>query len=160
MVPWRAASDKRTLANQGIDSEQQAIFFIVDAICRNCKLAQSYVASWLLIFKLNMGRFTVYNDQWIDAQIKTLVDVIVKKIAAALPNRDISIALSGGFGRGEGSIRASENRVKPFKDHDIWTLSNPRLSVSQCSRIQNRVYKELGFQTPGGRRISIFIVCD
>jgi hypothetical protein len=118
VVPWRAASDKRTPANQSIDSEQQTIFFIVDAVCRNCKLAQSYVAM-APIFKLNLGRFIVYNDQWIDAQIQTQLDVIVKKIAAALPNRDIPIALSGGFGRGEGSIRASENRVTPLKDYDI-----------------------------------------
>jgi len=100
-----------------------------------------------------MGKFTVYDNQWIDEQIQAQLDVIVKNITAALPDLDISIVLSGGFGRGEGSIIKSEGGVvTPLKDYDIWILADQKVPASKCRLIQNRVYEELGFLNPEGEK--------
>jgi UTP:GlnB (protein PII) uridylyltransferase len=92
-----------------------------------------------------MGEFTVYDDQWVDEQIQAQLDVIVQNITAAVRDREISIVLSGGFGRGEGSVIISENQVTPLKDYDIWVLSDKKIDQATCDLIRDKVYDELGF---------------
>jgi hypothetical protein len=107
-----------------------------------------------------MGKFTVYDDKWIDEQIQAQLDIIVKNITATVRDRDISIFLSGGFGRGEGSVVVSENVATPLKDYDIWILSDPKIPASQCRLIEISVYKELGLTIPEdeGFRFSKFVI--
>src|SRR5665647_813942 len=95
-----------------------------------------------------MGKFTVYDDKWIDEQIQAQLDVIVRNITATVRDRDISIYVSGGFGRGEGSIVVSEDRATPLKDYDIYILSDQQIPLNVCKLIENKVFKELGLPNP------------
>jgi hypothetical protein len=91
-----------------------------------------------------MGLYTIHNEPWIDQQISFRVDEIVKVLTGNLPNID-SIILTGGFGKGEGSVRISGDTVVPLRDFDfvvIFKRSIPRESVNRVEKLLNSVSNE------------------
>jgi hypothetical protein len=70
--------------------------------------------------------FTAHKDPRIDDAIQHHMDIIVEEITNVVKNVD-SIVLSGGFGRGEGSIiRLPNDKLVPVNDYDIYVFSNCR----------------------------------
>jgi hypothetical protein len=66
-----------------------------------------------------MGVYTAYNEEWIDAKLQSKIDVVTEELLKSVEGIR-SILLTGGFGRGEGSIRLlKERELKLLKDFDI-----------------------------------------
>jgi len=61
--------------------------------------------------------FTIHRDKRIDSVIQSQLDLICKAIATKLPVE--SIILTGGFGRGEGSVIIEGDKVIPLNDYDL-----------------------------------------
>lgn len=65
-----------------------------------------------------MGTYTIHDDPNVDEQIENKIQAIVAKLTEAFPEIH-SIILTGGFGKGEGSIRITDGTVKPLRDFDF-----------------------------------------
>ena len=84
-----------------------------------------------------MGIYTIHNDPLIDQQIESRLNKIVDILVKNLPNVQ-SIILTGGFGKGEGSVRISNGRVTPLRDFDlvvVFKKSIPRREVTKVQRM-------------------------
>jgi len=107
-----------------------------------------------------MGHYTVYEEDWIDEQISSqlglITETILKNIAGVK-----SIILTGGFGRGEGSIKFIGNKmVMPLKDYDIVVVVEEVPSEKDRRKLQRKIYSKLGIEDPESSlfRFSKFVV--
>ena len=94
-----------------------------------------------------MGKFTVYEEPWIDEEIQHQLDTIVRIIKSNVPNVR-RIILYGGFGRGEGSVRVIGNTVVPLKDYDITVVVDKKPNSKIVQALDDEVYTELKMQNP------------
>lgn len=92
-----------------------------------------------------MGKYTIYNQAWIDRQIQEHIDLAVERIKQKI-NGIRSIILVGGFGRGEGSVKIENNQVCPLNDYDIYVILDGKLKVSEdeSNQLMNEIEKTLG----------------
>lgn len=65
-----------------------------------------------------MGKYSIHDDPNIDKQIQDRIERIVRKLVEEFPKIH-SIILTGGFGKGEGSVAISDEIVKPLRDFDF-----------------------------------------
>lgn len=65
-----------------------------------------------------MGTYTIYDDPRVDQQIESRVNEVVGTLTRNLPEID-SIILTGGFGKGEGSVKISGGTITPLRDFDL-----------------------------------------
>lgn len=65
-----------------------------------------------------MGLYTICDDAKMDEHIARDCATLREIILSYIPDV-VSIALVGGFGRGEGSILRSEDRIQPINDYDL-----------------------------------------
>ncbi|MEK6842326.1 MAG: hypothetical protein AABX84_00780 [Nanoarchaeota archaeon] len=65
----------------------------------------------------------------------------------------IAIILFGGFGRGEGSIRAINGKPVPFNDFDFYIVTEKKLSEEELNKISMNASKEIGM---GGLEVAYF----
>ena len=98
-----------------------------------------------------LGKFTVYNDSWIDCQIQKQIEKIVETVLKHV-NGVQSILLFGGFGRGEGSIKfVDEKTVLPLKDYDIIVIVKRKPDRRIVNQLNKEVYLGLGYSDAGDR---------
>ena len=65
-----------------------------------------------------MGKFTIHNNLLIEKEIGTRINTIVDTLNEEIPNIT-SIILTGGFGRGEGSVKITGEHIVPLRDFDF-----------------------------------------
>ena len=67
-----------------------------------------------------MGKYTIYENSFVDENIESMISKITKKVVNKLSEFTIaSIYLVGGFGRGEGSVLIENDKIIPLKDFDF-----------------------------------------
>ena len=72
-----------------------------------------------------MGTYTIFNNKLVDLQIQERIDLIVGVISNNVPHID-SLILTGGFGKGEGSVVFKDDEVKPLRDFDFCIVSDKK----------------------------------
>lgn len=80
--------------------------------------------------------------------IQGYVDTIVKEIVKNIPNTK-SIILSGGFGRGEGSVEVKGERIIPLNDFDIYIITEKEVEEEKLNNISNEIAKKLHIKNYG-----------
>jgi len=87
--------------------------------------------------------YTFKEDQTTHELISSHMQVICEEILKTFGKVD-SIMLTGGFGRGEGTIRRLPGgKVVPFKDYDIYVVSDSKVSDHERSELLQRIHKRL-----------------
>jgi len=106
-----------------------------------------------------MGTYTVYDDPRVDQAIDAHMSIIVNTIRSLVPDA-MALYLSGGFGRGEGSVIVSNGTVQPLKDYDIVVIVPRRIAASTIADLENAIYRGLGINRTRARlfRFSEFVV--
>jgi hypothetical protein len=90
--------------------------------------------------------FTFQEDEATRKQLTIHMRIITEEILRTFKRVD-SIILAGGFGRGEGTIRReASGKVIPFKDYDIFVISDGTISDYQHLDLIQRIYKQLGIR--------------
>jgi len=93
--------------------------------------------------------YTKYEEQWIDLEIQCQLDIIIEIIKENIsPNNLRSILISGGFGRGEGSIIVEDNQIRPLKDYDIFVIVKKKPKHKLIEFIHTKSYEKLGIENP------------
>ena len=92
-----------------------------------------------------MGKYTIYNQPWVDQQIQEHLNLAKEKIRQKLNNL-VSIILVGGFGRGEGSVKLEEQKMIPVNDYDIYVILDKDLKVKESVKQEliEEIEKEIG----------------
>ena len=76
-----------------------------------------------------MGKYTIYDDKYIDDNLNIYFNEIVQKIIEIVGITNIkAIVLFGSFGRGEGGIIIENGKVVPVNDFDITIFVNKNLT--------------------------------
>jgi hypothetical protein len=90
-----------------------------------------------------LGIFTSYNSASIDAQIAAKLRLITKIILENVPYVR-SILLTGGFGKGEGSIKKANNgNIICLRDFDIVVIANKIPKESVVQKLYDQIYRSL-----------------
>ena len=93
-----------------------------------------------------MGIYTSYSEEWIDAKVVSKLNLITNTILKNIQGIH-SIILTGGFGRGEGSVRlVANNEINLLKDFDIVVIVDPIPSEDKKNKILDQIYSELGLR--------------
>jgi len=93
-----------------------------------------------------MGIYTSYSEEWIDAKVVSKLNLITNTILKNIQGIH-SIILTGGFGRGEGSVRlVANNEINLLKDFDIVVIVDPVPSEDKKNKILDQIYSELGLR--------------
>ena len=95
-----------------------------------------------------------------DVQIQKVVDDQLKAITAEIvrnvPYVD-SIVLSGGFGRGEGSVRMNQSGgYVPLNDFDLYVFTRGSLDQATYSKMLREIYRSLAEAGFRGRDLDAF----
>lgn len=98
-----------------------------------------------------MGKYTDFNEKVDDYIKKNYLDKIVASFVRDC--NPISIILFGGFGKGEGSIQAINEKPIPFNDFDLYIVTEEKLSDDELNRISMNASKEIGM---GGLEVAYF----
>ena len=86
--------------------------------------------------------FTTHHDLAIDAKVQSDLDAIKQGVLSVMGDEVGSILLTGGFGRGEGSVEVTDGRVRVINDYDI--LVTPRTkSRWGYARLYRRFHRRL-----------------
>lgn len=81
-----------------------------------------------------MGRYTILTDPAVDDYIQGHLDRIVDAVVELMGTDLEAVVLTGGFGRGEGSIRRDGGRFHVVNDYDIEVNYRERLG-GFCSKL-------------------------
>jgi hypothetical protein len=81
----------------------------------------------------DMGTYTIHEDPEVDEQIESKIQAIVAKLTKAFPEI-YSVILTGGFGKGEGSITITDSIVKPLRDFDFIVVFEKHVPKRQFER--------------------------
>lgn len=92
-----------------------------------------------------MGKYTVYEDAWIDAAIQRHIDLAVAELKTIKGLR--SILLVGGFGRAEGSVKILDGKMEPLNDYDLYIVVDNRVPDKTMEALNKRIEQKAG--TPG-----------
>jgi len=94
-------------------------------------------------------RYTSLKEKWVDEKIQQDMNVICEEILKVV--RPISILLTGGFGRGEGSVLIKNKKVYPLRDYDILVVINKTLPNSKLQLLEKRICQRLGYSDSAER---------
>ena len=97
--------------------------------------------------------FTVYEDSEVERKISNDMNLVADSILSAFDNVE-AIYLTGGFGRGEGSVIFSkEGKCQPLNDYDLIVITE----TSCEDKILNALRTRLAFEC-GIRQVDISIL--
>jgi hypothetical protein len=89
------------------------------------------------------GRDAIVNEQ-IDSQLRLVTKVILKNMAKVR-----SIIIAGGFGKGEGSVKLTEDgKVICLRDFDIVCIVDRKPNSKVVDKLYDQIYKSLGLKNP------------
>lgn len=89
-----------------------------------------------------MGKYTVYDQPRVDGHIQEHLDIAVEELAK-LPGV-ISIMLTGGFGRGEGSVSLEDQKSMPVNDYDVYIIVKEKISEELINETAKKVEARAG----------------
>ncbi|MEM1971231.1 MAG: hypothetical protein QXM92_02060 [Candidatus Anstonellales archaeon] len=95
-----------------------------------------------------MGKYTFYDNKSVDLEIERRLNIVVDSILKYLNNNVESILLTGGYGRGEGSVIIRNNKIILLKDFDIAIIVNKIPDETTTSLMLEDIYKKLGSDNP------------
>ena len=76
-----------------------------------------------------MGSYTVRDEPTIDTAVRSQLDRVVERFVAAGGPKVRAILITGGFGRGEGSVVVDpETGPRPLNDYDMVVIQRGRRS--------------------------------
>jgi len=78
-------------------------------------------------------------------KIERDVILICEKIRKRIPNV-LSIMMTGGFARGEGSVKIENGKIFPYNDYDIQVISSEKIEKDMVDKISIEISKELGYK--------------
>ena len=107
-----------------------------------------------------MGIFTSHESASIDAQIASKLQLITKIILENVPYVR-SILLTGGFGKGEGSVRKTNNeKILCLRDFDIAVIADKIPDGTIVQKLYDQIYRSLNLPNPERMlfRFSNFVV--
>jgi len=88
--------------------------------------------------------YTVHRYPDIDEVVERHMKIIVDEITKTLEDVD-SIVLSGGFGRGEGSVkRQSDGTIIPMNDYDLFVFTDDSIPFGVFQRLTKRLRERVG----------------
>ena len=91
-----------------------------------------------------LGRYTAYDQLWIDEQINSQLHMITKTILEKVVDV-YSVILFGGFGRGEGSVKIQDKEIIPLCDYDMLVVVNKTPSERIKRELYQKLYRGLRF---------------
>ena len=108
----------------------------------------------------SLGIFTSYENNSIDAQIASKLQVITNTILENVLSVR-SILLTGGFGKGEGSIKKINNgKIICLRDFDLVVIVDRIPNEIAIQKLYNQIYQSLNLPNPESTlfRFSNFVV--
>jgi len=88
--------------------------------------------------------YTAHKDPIIDDVIQQHMEIIVEEILKVIEGVD-SIVLSGGFGRGEGSIIVlPQGGISPMNDYDIYVFSDAKVCRESLNSLIDNIHHRIG----------------
>jgi len=95
-----------------------------------------------------MGEYTSYKYDWVDEQISSKLSVITKVILENLPYVR-SIFLTGGFGKGEGSVKITKSKtVICLRDFDIAVVVDKMPKEEAVKELYDQIYRSFNTANP------------
>ena len=88
-----------------------------------------------------MEVYTLYNKQ-VDNLINKKLEMVVDVLKDSTPNV-CSIILAGGYGKGEGIIKKTSNKIELVSDFDIFVITDSRLSNKIMKHIYQKIKKKI-----------------
>jgi hypothetical protein len=110
--------------------------------------------------KKGMGKYTSHEYEWVDDQISSKLRVITKVILANIPYVR-SIFLTGGFGKGEGSVKITKSKtIICLRDFDIAVIVDKVPNEKDVRELYEKVYESFNTANPECKlfRFSNFVV--
>ena len=83
-----------------------------------------------------------------DEFVQKYIDIVVATLLKEIPDLK-SIVLSGGFGRGEGSLEEKDGQLVPVNDFEIYLVAEYKISEEKLNRAANEASKNLKFKNWG-----------
>ena len=108
----------------------------------------------------SLGIFTSYENNSIDAQIASKLQIITNTILENVLSVR-SILLTGGFGKGEGSIKKINNgKIICLRDFDLVVIVDRIPNEIAIQKLYNQIYQSLNLPNPESTlfRFSNFVV--
>lgn len=93
-----------------------------------------------------MGKFTVYGKE-VDDVIEGHMNILRNEIVAAIQDNLISIVLTGGFARGEGSVEIKNGNIEPVNDYDLFVITKKTVPDTLLSDISLRATQKMDIKT-------------
>jgi len=90
-----------------------------------------------------MGKYTTSLNPVVDRQLQSYLDIVIKLVNQKI-SKVISIILSGGFGRGEGSFLIEKGKVCPLNDFDIYLVTEDKKSEDILNEIALEARRLIG----------------
>jgi hypothetical protein len=96
----------------------------------------------------SLGIYTSYKSTWVDSQIASRVRLITEIILENVPYIR-SILLTGGFGKGEGSVKiTNDGKLVCLRDFDIVVIVD-RIPKERVGRkLYDQIYRSLNLTNP------------
>lgn len=85
-----------------------------------------------------MGKYTIHDDPLIDQEIEKRINEIVDILIKNIPNI-YSIVLTGGFGKGEGSVISSNGLVTPLRDFDFIIVFKKNVPSGDINNVKRQL---------------------
>jgi len=107
-----------------------------------------------------MEKFTSYEYEWVNDQISSKLRVITKVILANIPYVR-SIFLTGGFGKGEGSVKITKSKtIVCLRDFDIAVIVDKMPNEKDVRELYDKIYRSFNTINPECKlfRFSDFVV--
>lgn len=102
-----------------------------------------------------MGIFTSYASTLVDDHITFRTKLITQVILKNVPYIN-SILLTGGFGKGEGSIKIENNEVICLRDFDIAVIVDRIPNKRTIENIYDQIYQSLNLTNPENKIFRFF----
>jgi hypothetical protein len=89
------------------------------------------------------GRFTHILSREQEAVIDRHLATICQELNTLDPRRD-AIVLTGGFGRGEGSVSTDKGTIVPLNDYDVLLVTNTPIERSTLQSLGKKLARQIG----------------
>ncbi len=89
--------------------------------------------------------FTRQNNKKVEEYLKKKIQIISNTINQRIPST-ISIIMSGGFGKGEGSVCVKKNKITPINDFDMYvvTKNNSQEKEEEINNVAQEASRKIG----------------
>ena len=89
--------------------------------------------------------YTINNIKSANQKINSDMEIIKKLIISEVKNVE-AIILTGGFGRGEGSVVFKGSTCQPLNDYDLVVVTNQNVSTTKLESIRVDLAKLCGIR--------------